>query len=189
MEIRIRETGEIVNERRFKAMHPNTSIEIPISEAVINSLGADIVFEGPQASNLEWWQISQRDGVHQLNNKWYTKYIAGPVFATQLEQDTYISQKTQEKTENLYKTIIDQAEQRLSDFAATRGYKSILSLCTYATDPNPQFAAEGQYGVEIRSNTWKKLYEMLDEVNAGTRELPNSFADIEPELPILVWPE
>lgn len=30
---------------------------------------------------------------------------------------------------------------------------------------------------------------MLDEVEAGTRHMPSGFADIEPELPVLHWPQ
>jgi hypothetical protein len=36
--------------------------------------------------------------------------------------------------------------------------------------------------------TWARLYELLAEVQAGTRPMPTGFADIEPELPPLVWP-
>ena len=64
----------------------------------------------------------------------------------------------------------------------------MLSLCTYATSPNPKFSKEGQYGVEVRDATWAKLLEMLEEVKAGTRPMPESFAEIEPELPVLEWP-
>ena len=83
---------------------------------------------------------------------------------------------------------VDATQQRLDDFARTRGYDGILSACTYATSPTPRFAAEGQYCVEARDATWAKLYEMLDEVLAGTRPMPSGYADVEPELPALAWP-
>jgi hypothetical protein len=79
-------------------------------------------------------------------------------------------------------------QQRLDNFAKTRNYDGVLSLCTYASSPNPKFQAEGQYGVEARDATWSKLYEILAEVEAGTRPMPTGYADIEPELPPLVWP-
>jgi len=47
---------------------------------VLESLGADVVFEGPQATGGTVYQYSQRDGVEQIEGKWYTKYILGPVF-------------------------------------------------------------------------------------------------------------
>ena len=90
--------------------------------------------------------------------------------------------------EEIQQEIVEATQQRLDDFARTRNYDGILSLCTYATSTNPTFAKEGQYGVNMRDATWAKLYEMLAEVEAGTRPMPSSYADIESELPALGWP-
>lgn len=79
-------------------------------------------------------------------------------------------------------------QRRLDDFAQTRDYNSILSAATYATSTVPRFAADGQYAVEARDATWGKLYEMLGEVEAGTRPMPSGYAEIEPLLPKLEWP-
>ena len=84
--------------------------------------------------------------------------------------------------------VVQATQLRLDTFAQTRGYDGILSAATYATSTVPKFQAEGQYCVEARDATWNKLYEMLAEVEAGTRPMPNSFADVEPELPVLNWP-
>ena len=84
--------------------------------------------------------------------------------------------------------IVQATQQRLDDFARTRNYDGILSLCTYATSSVPKFAAEGQYGVEARDATWAKLYAVLAEVEGGTRPMPSGYSDIEGELPALVWP-
>ena len=84
--------------------------------------------------------------------------------------------------------IVTRTQARLDAFARTRGYDSILSACTYVTDINPKFVGEGQYCVEARSATWGKLYEIFNEVAAGTRVAPASFEEIESELPVLSWP-
>lgn len=84
--------------------------------------------------------------------------------------------------------ITNQTQQRLDTFARTRNYDGILSACTYATSTNSKFQAEGQYGVTARDATWAKLYEIMAEVEAGTRPMPSGYADIEGELPALVWP-
>jgi hypothetical protein len=91
--------------------------------------------------------------------------------------------------QNLQDSIVSQTQQRLDEFAQTRGYDGVLSLCTYASSANSKFQQEGQYGVEVRDATWAKLYEILAEVQEGTRPIPSSYADIENELPALVWPE
>jgi hypothetical protein len=96
---------------------------------------------------------------------------------------------SQQKTpEQIQSEIVIVTQQRLDDFAKTRNYDGVLSLCTYASSPNAKFQAEGQYGVEARDATWSKLLEILAEVEANTRPMPTGYADIEPELPPLVWP-
>ena len=78
-------------------------------------------------------------------------------------------------------------QQRLDDFARTRGYDGILSAATYATSTVPKFAAEGQYAVQIRDATWAKCYEILATVEAGTRPAP-TLDDLLAELPVMIWP-
>ena len=80
-------------------------------------------------------------------------------------------------------------QSRLDDFAKTRSYDGILSLATYATSIVPKFQTEGQYGVTARDATWAKLYEVMAEVEAGTRPMPAGYSDIEGELPELSWPD
>lgn len=93
-----------------------------------------------------------------------------------------------QRLSDLQNSIVQQTQQRLDDFARTRGYDGILSACTYATSPTDKFQMEGQYCVIARDSTWAKLYAMLLEVQAGTRPVPTSYTDIEAELPPLVWP-
>lgn len=79
-------------------------------------------------------------------------------------------------------------QQRLDDFARTRNYDGILSACTYATSLIPKFKAEGQYAVQARDNTWAAAYELLAEVEAGTRPMP-TLDEVIAALPELVWPQ
>ncbi len=88
----------------------------------------------------------------------------------------------------LQRQIVSQTQARLDDFARTRGYDGILSACTYASSSVPKFAAEGQYCVDARDATWKTLYQILADVKAGSRPTASSYADVEPDLPALVWP-
>lgn len=90
--------------------------------------------------------------------------------------------------EQVVASLTTQIQKRLDDFAKTRNYDGILSACTYATDPNPTFAAEGQYCVNKRSETWAAGYTLMAEVLSGQRPVPASISDIESELPALAWP-
>ena len=51
---------------------------------VLEALGADVVFEGAQATGGTVYQYSQASGVEQVDGKWYTKYVLGPVFIDQV---------------------------------------------------------------------------------------------------------
>lgn len=90
-------------------------------------------------------------------------------------------------SEEIKQEITNTTSLRLDSFAKTRNYDSILSACTYATSSVPQFAQEGQYCVTMRDATWGKLYQIMQEVEAGTRPMLTGYADIEAELPVLDW--
>ena len=89
--------------------------------------------------------------------------------------------------EQIKNDITYDVQKRLDSFAQTRNYDSILSACTYATSSVSQFAQEGQYCVNMRDATWAKLYDIMQEVEAGTRPMPTGYVDIEAELPVLDW--
>jgi hypothetical protein len=113
----------------------------------------------------------------------------GVVYAVEVvdKSEEELSAEEQIKLQKLQKNIIDSTQARLDSFAQTRYYDGILSACTYATDPDPKFSTEGQRAVELRSSTWNTLYEILDEVQNGTRPIPSGYEEIEPELPPLTW--
>jgi len=90
--------------------------------------------------------------------------------------------------EDIQKTFTDAIQARLDAKARERGYDSILSLCSYATSTNPKFAAEGQAGVAWRDACWAKGYEIMAEVQAGTREIP-TVDELLAELPVFHWPD
>lgn len=75
----------------------------------------------------------------------------------------------------------------LDETAQERGYDHMLSLCTYATDPDPALSAEGQAGVEWRSAVWTHCHGVLNAVLSGERDIPTE-SDLIAELPVFVWP-
>ena len=72
MEIRIRESGQVLFESQFRSLYPNTSLP-QLTKEVLDELDADVVFEGAQAQPARY-QIAFRDGVEQIGDKWFTKY-------------------------------------------------------------------------------------------------------------------
>ena len=93
---------------------------------VLEALGADVVFEGPQATGGTVYQYSQASGVEQVDGKWYTKYILGPVFTDRAAEGDQPAQTAAEQ-ETAYKAMKD-AEQAKS-VRTTRTQK--LSDCDW----------------------------------------------------------
>lgn len=101
-------------ESEFRTLHPNTSMPQQLTEALINDFGADVVFEGPQATGGTVYQYSQAQGVEQIDGKWYTKYVLGPTFidtvedgvtTTALQHETaYKAQKDTEQAKSVRAT-------------------------------------------------------------------------------------
>ena len=95
MQIRIQSTGAVMYEAEFRAYQQangGPSWETTTTE-VLEALGADVVLEGAQATGGTVYQYSQANGVEQIDGKWYTKYILGPVFT-----DTPATDETPAKT-------------------------------------------------------------------------------------------
>lgn len=119
MEIRIRATGQVMLEdelRRWAKDNGGPSWDRTTDE-VLEALGADVVFEGPQATGGTVYQFSMRQGVEQIEGKWFTKHVLGPVFvdneeATAAEQEAaYKAQKDAEQA----KAVRDDRNKRLAD--------------------------------------------------------------------------
>lgn len=150
MQIRIQSTGELVSEQAFRAMFPNTSMPRPLTEAIINDFGGDVVFEGPQATGGTVYQYSQGAGVEQVNGKWYTKYVLGPVFTDRPATETEPA-KTAAEQEAEYRAMKD-AEQAKS-VRATRGDKLKDCDWTQIADSTADKAVWATYRQALRDIT------------------------------------
>ena len=121
------------------------------------------------------------------DGEWVQVWIESDKYTPE-QAAAFLAQQAEKQKQQLQQDIVDHVQKRLDTFARTRHYDDIKSACGYAGCSVPKFDTEGSYCRDARAETWAKLYEMLDEVKAGTRPVPASFADIEPELPELVWP-
>ena len=109
MEIRVRASGTVMYEGEFRQLHFGLGLPKLLTEEVINEWGGDIVFEGPQATGGTVYQYSMRSGVREIEGKWYTNYILGPVFTDRAAEGDQPAQTAAEQ-ETAYKAIKD-AEQ------------------------------------------------------------------------------
>lgn len=120
------------------------------TEEILDSLGADVVFEGPQATGGTVYQYSQAAGVEQIEGKWYTKHILGPVFTDRPATDTEPAQTAAEQ-EAEYKAMKD-AEQAKS-VRQQRGEKLKDSDWTQVADAPVDQATWAEYRQALRDVT------------------------------------
>lgn len=78
-------------------------------------------------------------------------------------------------------------QQRLDAFAATKGYDSIASVCTYYNSTDPTYKADAEIAIAKRDLTWSTLNSYLAGVETGTAPAPTSWAGIVALLPPLLW--
>jgi len=135
MQIRL-QTGAVMYEAEFRAYtkaNGGPSWDITTTE-VLEALGADVVLEGAQATGGTVYQYSQAFGVEQIDGKWYTKHILGPVFTdgetTAAEQETaYKAQKDAEQAKSVRQTRSD----KLADCDWTQVADAPVDKAVWAT--------------------------------------------------------
>jgi fructose-specific phosphotransferase system component IIB len=104
-------------------------------------------------------------------------------------------------TEQIIAEFTNAIQQRLDDFARTRGYTSNDSISKYKDITEDEivllpadeqvfvrkFKTECRYLSIATSRTWSRCYLIMDEVMTGTRPMP-TLEEVEAELPTLFWP-
>jgi len=64
----------LTSDSQFRSLFPNTSFPKHLTEGIINDFGYDLVYEGIQPSVTPPYQRRERDGLEEIDSKWYTKY-------------------------------------------------------------------------------------------------------------------
>lgn len=124
MQIRIRETGAVVYESELRqwAKDNNGPSWGQTTEEVLEALGADVVFEGPQAQPTRY-QVAFRDGVEQIDGKWYTKYSVSDMDADAIAAIDAAQAKS----------VRDQRNQKLAECDWTQLADSTANKAAWAT--------------------------------------------------------
>ena len=117
---------------------------------VLEALGADVVFEGAQASGGTVYQYSQAAGVEQVDGKWYTKHVLGPVFTDTPATNTEPA-KTAAQNEAAYKAAKD--TEHAKNVRITRDTKLSETDWRFRSDMTP-------------SQAWKDYCQALRDVPA-----------------------
>ncbi len=140
---------------------------------------ARIIITGqPEHDRLTHKAVEMAPVFSTERNRWEQAWNVVPLSA----------EEVQANVDMLQQQIVGATQNRLDEFARTRGYDSILSACTYINSSITKFQYEAQYCVRARDETWASLHQILAEVVAGKRPIPEGYQDIEQDLPTLAWP-
>ena len=149
MEIRNRSTGAVITDSQLRADNPNTSFPKQITADILDGFGYDPVLNGAAATVSGPYEVSTRDGVEEINNQWFTKFIVGPVF-TDNEDATAAEQQA------VYRTRID--NQVATSVRSERDRKLAASDWTVLAD-SPLTTA--------KKTTWKTYRTALRNISAA----------------------
>jgi len=122
MELRNKETGAVITESEFRAAFPTTSFPEQLTVGLIGDMGFDVVLEGPQAQPTRY-QTAFRDGVEEVNGKWFTKYSVAD-----MDDETKAAKDAEQA-----KSMRDQRNQKLSDSDWTQLADSPKNKAAWAT--------------------------------------------------------
>ena len=148
MQIRTND-GQVMYESEFRAYQKangGPSWDTTTTE-VLEALGADVVFEGAQATGGTVYQYSQAAGVEQIDGKWYTKWNLGPSFFETTDAEGNVT--TAAQNEAAYKVTKD-AEQAKS-VRSSRDTKLSETDWRFRSDMTP-------------SQAWKDYCQALRDV-------------------------
>ena len=149
MEIRNRSTGAVITDSQLRADNPNTSFPKQITVDILDGFGYDPVLNGAAATVSGPYEVSTRDGVEEINNQWFTKFIVGPVF-TDNEDATAAEQQA------VYRTSVD--NRVAASVRSDRDRKLAASDWTVLAD-SPLTTA--------KKTTWKTYRTALRNISAA----------------------
>lgn len=178
MYLRTNAAGTVINAnynpRSLKVEYPNTSFPRNMSAELLASY---YVFEIAETTPPSGDVVTEAAPA-KINGVW----------TQQWDSRDFTTGEVQQQLEELQASIIASTQAHLDKTARDHGYDGILSACSYTTSIITRYKTEGDYCVTLRDATWSTLETILAEVQAGTRAIPSSFADIEDDLPAVVWP-
>ena len=172
-------TNKVLSESDIKNQNPNQSFTNPF----VPPDRYKYIFPSPVPPyDVDREIVKEVQPVFTIKGHWEQRFEV--VKLSQEAGDQNVIRKVNMMREGLTHGI----QEKLDNFAKTRGYDSILSACTYATSKVNKFRIEGQYCVDARDLTWATCYEIMEKVKVGIVPVPKSLADIEHLLPKLEWP-
>lgn len=132
MEIRVRSTGQVMNESELRSylLANNGPSYDQLTPEIMEAVGVDAVLEGPQAQPTRY-QTSFRDGVQQIGSEWFTKYSVADMDADQIaakdaEQATAVRQERDKRLADCDWRVIKALESNIPQDFEWAAYRQAL---------------------------------------------------------------
>jgi hypothetical protein len=121
MQIRIRDTGAVVQEYGFRLLHSNTSFSA-LSAEILDAFNADFLLQGVVPAYGRYQTVVE-SGVEQIEGKWYTKYSVAD-----MDADVIAAKDTEQA-----KAILSQRTDKLKDSDWTQVADAPVDQAAWAT--------------------------------------------------------
>lgn len=139
MELRIRDTGQVMTESEFRSLHPDTSFPPQLTAELLDSFGADPVLNGPQAQPTRY-QVSFRDGVEEVNGQWFTKFSVADMDADAIasldasQADSVRAERNRKLTASDWTQVEDAPVDKAAWAAYRQGLRDVPSQAGFPWD-------------------------------------------------------
>lgn len=149
----------------------------------------------PHILNVEYWpENDTRPVIDEAVEKYGDEIFAVDAVNKVVDVSRQVIALTQPEIDAVKQQGLDirvgeikaEAQRLLDEWARSRYYNDINSLCGFVNSTNTKFATEAARGVVVRDQTWTALDLILTDVLAGTRSIPTVVEAIT-EVPSITW--
>lgn len=142
--------------------------------------------------NISW--VVEKYTLDQLLSRLPVAETEGPV---RRGSQRPVEAPTEALITKIKELAVNRAQDMLDKFAGTKGYGtppggpgSLESAISYIGDKNAEWAADGTFCKNLRSDFWTAVYQYFNDVIATpqVKPWPNKWDDVVKHLPELKWP-
>lgn len=112
---------------------------------------------------------------------------SGLVHTKEQQMDAYLFEIEKQRLNGIENLIVREIQKRLDTFARLKRYDHVDKIYMRSTLFGSPFQEECFHAAIRMDEYWKKYIDILAQVKIGLRQHPESFAEIEGEMPVLEW--
>ena len=98
-----------------------------------------------------------------------------------------LEQKQKVAQENLIADFRNAVDLQVEEVAKSKGYNSAAHCASYISSTFPAWAEEARVFVAWRDSIWLTVFQYLEDVTAGLKEVPETTQEVLNILPTISW--